>query len=60
MRKNLIPEIAKMLGVQLGEKFKVKDEDEQTYVFTDDGLKVTFGDDIELSIYLLTQPLLPW
>ncbi len=49
MRKNLIPEIAKMLGVQLGEKFKVKDEDEQTYVFTDDGLKVTFGDDIELS-----------
>lgn len=49
MRKNLIPEIAKMLGVQLGEKFKVKGEDEQTYVFTDNGLKVTFGDDIELS-----------
>lgn len=49
MSKSLIPEIAKMLGVQLGEEFKVKGDDEQTYVFTDDGLKVTFGDGIELS-----------
>lgn len=50
MAKNLIPEIAKMLGVELGEEFKVKgDDDGLTYVFTDGDLKVTFGDGIELS-----------
>ena len=49
MAKNLLPGIAKMLGVELGEEFKVKGDDELTYVFTDDGLKVTFGDGIEIS-----------
>lgn len=42
MAKNLIPEIAKMLGVELGEAFKVKGDDETTYIFTDDGLKLTY------------------
>lgn len=42
MSKNLIPEIAKMLGVELGEAFKVKGDDETTYIFTDDGLKLTY------------------
>lgn len=42
MAKNLIPEIAKMLGVELGEEFKVKGDDESTYIFTDDGLKLTY------------------
>lgn len=49
MAKNLIPEIAKMLGVELGEKFKIKGEDElMTYRFNSDGLQVTYGDGIEL------------
>ena len=49
MAKNLIPQIAKMLGVELGEEFKVKDEDALTYRFTDDGLKVTYDGGIEIS-----------
>lgn len=42
MAKNLIPKIAKMLGVELSEEFKVKGDDETTYIFTDDGLKLTY------------------
>lgn len=51
MSKNLIPEIAKLLGVEVGEEFKVKgDDDELTYIFTDDdGLKITFAGGIEIS-----------
>ena len=49
MAKNLIPEIAKLLGVEIGEEFKIKGDDELTYIFTDDGLKVTFAGGIELS-----------
>lgn len=49
MAKNLIPEIAKMLGVELGEAFKVKDEDALTYRFTDDGLKITYDGGVEIS-----------
>ena len=49
MSKNLIPEIAKMLGVELGEEFKVKGDDELTYQFTDDGLKLTHNSGIEIS-----------
>ena len=49
MSKNLIPEIAKLLGVEVGEEFKVKDEYALTYRFTDDGLKVTYDGDIEIS-----------
>lgn len=41
MAKNLIPEIAKMLGVELGEEFKVKGY-KLTYMITDDkGLMAT-------------------
>lgn len=51
MSKNLIPEIAQMLGVKLGEKFKIKGDDElMTYSFNSDGLQVTYGDDIEIPI----------
>lgn len=49
MSKNLIPEIAKMLGVELGEAFKVKGEDELTYRFDSDGLKLTHNSGIELA-----------
>lgn len=49
MAKNLIPEIAHMLGVELGEEFKIKGEDElMTYRFSSDGLQVTYGDGIEI------------
>lgn len=37
MTKNLIPEIARMLGVELGEEFKIKDY-EWTLTITDKGL----------------------
>lgn len=43
MAKNLIPEIAKMLGVELGEEFKIKgydDSNTRTYKFTAQGLRV--------------------
>ena len=50
MAKNLIPNIAQMLGVEIGEKFKVKGDDyELTYIFTDDGLKITYAGGIEIS-----------
>lgn len=49
MAKNLIPEIAKMLGVEIGEEFKVKGEDELTYRFDSDGLKLTHDSGIELA-----------
>ena len=49
MSKNLIPEIAKLLGVEVGEEFKVKGDDELTYTLTDDGLKITFAGGIEIS-----------
>lgn len=46
---NLIPQIAEMLGVELGEEFKIKGEDELTYRFDSDGLQVTYGCGIEIS-----------
>lgn len=49
MAKNLIPEIAHMLGVEIGEEFKIKGEDElMTYRFNSDGLQVTYDDGIEI------------
>lgn len=38
MAKNLIPEIAKMLGVELGEEFKVDKYDEMTFNFAENML----------------------
>lgn len=49
MPKNLIPEIARMLGVEIGEEFKVKGDDELTYRFDSDGLKLTHDSGIELA-----------
>lgn len=42
MAKNLIPQIAQMLGVALGEEFKIKEYNNQTYRFDADGLKTSF------------------
>lgn len=50
MAKNLIPDIAKMLGVELGEVFKVKGEEELTYRFTVDGLKLITHDNSGIEI----------
>lgn len=44
MAKNLIPKIAKMLGVELGEEFKIKGYDGLTYKLTDNGLELTTVD----------------
>lgn len=49
MAKNLIPEICKMLGVELNEAFKVKGDDELTYRFDSDGLKLTHYSGIEIA-----------
>lgn len=44
MAKNLIPQIAKMLGVELGEEFKIKGYDGLIYKLTDTGLELTTVD----------------
>lgn len=49
MSKNLIPQIAEMLGVELGEKFKIKGHEELTYKFASDRLELTYDNNIELS-----------
>ena len=43
MAKNLIPQVAQMLGVAIGEEFKIKgydDSNTRTYKFTAQGLRV--------------------
>ena len=40
---NLIPQIAQILGVEIGEKFKVRGYNELTYRFDADGLKESFS-----------------
>lgn len=47
MTKNLIPQIAKMLGVEFGEPFKIKGCDGLIYKFDSDGLKATRDDGAE-------------
>lgn len=49
MSKNLIPEICKMLGVELGEEFEIKGDDELTYRFDSAGLKITHYSGIEIA-----------
>lgn len=50
MSKNLIPQIAKMLGVELGEEFALKDNHDnstsnETYEFSENALLYKYGDD---------------
>lgn len=42
---NLIPQIAQMLGLELGEEFKIKGYDGLIYKLTDAGLELTTVDD---------------
>ena len=44
MAKNLMCEICKMLGVELGEEFKIKGYNGVTYRFANDGLRLTHDD----------------
>lgn len=44
MAKNLIPEIARMLGVELNEEFKIKGREGAIYKFIVDGLLVSYDD----------------
>lgn len=44
MSKNFIPQIAEILGLQLGEEFKVKGYGEVTYMLTNEGLMATDDD----------------
>ena len=52
MAKNLIPEIARMLGVEIGEEFKIKGREGAIYKFIVDGLLVS-DDDAE-KVYIAT------
>lgn len=52
MAKNLIPEIAQMLGVELNEEFKIKGREGAIYKFIVDGLLVS-DDDAE-KVYTTT------
>lgn len=52
MAKNLIPEIARMLGVEIGEEFKIKGREGAIYKFIVDGLLVS-DDDAE-KVYTTT------
>jgi hypothetical protein len=49
MSKNLIPQIAHMLGVELGEEFKIKGYDGLTYKFVDYGLQLSSQNDIGIT-----------
>jgi len=51
MTKNLIPEIAKMLGVELGEEFKIKGYEEWFYKFDNDRvLMFKHNDDVKMPV----------
>lgn len=49
MAKSLIPEIARMLGVELHEEFKIKGYDGLTYKFVDYGLQLSSQNDIGIT-----------
>lgn len=57
MAKNLIPEIAQMLGVELGEEFKIKGREGAIYKFVVGGLLVS-DDDAEKVYTTANMPLI--
>lgn len=51
MAKNLIPKISKMLGVELGEEFKIKGYEEWFYKFDNDRvLMFKHNDDVKMPV----------
>lgn len=57
MAENLIPQIAQMLGVELGEEFKIKGREGVIYKFIVDGLIVS-DDDAEKVYTTANMPLI--
>ena len=43
---NLIPEIARMLGVEIGEEFKIKEYGERIYRFDNSGLQLIYDNGV--------------
>ena len=46
MAKNLISEIARMLGVEIGEEFKIKEYGERIYRFDNSGLQLIYDNGV--------------
>lgn len=46
MSKNLIPQIAQMLGVEIGEKFQIKEYGERIYRFANSGLQLIYDNGV--------------
>ena len=46
MAKNLIPNVCKMLGVELGEEFKIKEYGERIYRFDNSGLQLIYDNGV--------------
>lgn len=46
MAKSLIPEIARMLGVELGEEFQIKEYGERIYRFANSGLQLIYDNGV--------------
>lgn len=46
MSKNLIPQIAQMLGVEIGEEFKIKEYGERIYRFDNSGLQLIYDNGV--------------
>lgn len=57
MAKNLIPQIARMLDVEIGEEFKIKGREGAIYKFIVDGLLVS-DDDVEKVYTTANMPLI--
>lgn len=47
MAKNLIPEIARMLGVEVGEEFQIKEYGERIYRFANSGLQLIYDNGVQ-------------
>lgn len=46
MSKNLIPQIAHMLGVEIGEEFQIKEYGERIYRFANSGLQLIYDNGV--------------
>lgn len=57
MKKNLILEICKMLDLEVGEEFKIKEyDDEKRFFFTDDGDLNFYYSDTRSNLIVVAQP----
>lgn len=57
MKKNLILEVCKMLDLEIGEEFKIKEyDDEKRFFFTDDGDLNFYYNDAKSNLVVVAQP----